>query len=254
MNQERTNRGRRQAMIGLGLLAAVMSPALADGTAKQEGAGKAETKSAVADERDRVERASKTLEDALTGEDAAIPVALLKEAHGIVVIPNVIKGGLVVGGQYGKGLASWRDEGGAWSTPTFVGMGGASYGFQAGVESVDLILVVTDENGLQALLEDGLKLGAGIGVTAGPIGRNAEMGVNVTLDSGIYSYSRAKGLFAGATLEGAVITIDDGANADAYGNGITGQTLLERSVDVAAPELVRPFIDTLHRHVPEMES
>ena len=153
-------------------------------------------------EAERAEMAAEVLKASLTGEDQSIPKALLEEAHAVVVVPHVVKGAFLVGGQYGKGLVSWRDADGNWSAPAFVSMGGASYGFQAGVKAVDLVLVVTDPNGLQALMDDELKLGAGIGVTAGPIGRDAEASTNLTLDTGIYSYSRSKGLFAGASRPG----------------------------------------------------
>ena len=240
--------------LGLGLIAATAAPMQAGAGNEATKAEHEESSSVTEDETKRVEMSADVLKDALTGEDAAIPEALLKEAHGIVVIPHVVKGGLLVGGQYGKGLAAWRTEDGTWSTPMFVGMGGATYGFQAGVETVDLILVITEKDGLKALLEDGLKLGAGIGVTAGPIGRNAEAGVNLTLDSGVYSYSRAKGLFAGATLEGAVVTLDSGANEDVYGQKMTSDDFMTNPPKVKMSPVVEPFTNTLNQHVPELES
>ena len=203
-------------------------------------------------EAERVEMASELLQASLTGEDQSIPTALLEEAHAVVVIPHVVKGAFVVGGQYGKGLISWRDKDGNWSAPAFVSMGGASYGFQAGVKTVDLVLVITDPKGLQALMEDELKLGATIGVTAGPLGRDAQAATNLTLDTGIYSYSRSQGLFAGASLDGAVITLDDDATKKVYGNEMTGQELL-RTVH-KGNVTVEPFLHVLATYVPKLES
>lgn len=203
-------------------------------------------------EAERAEMAAEVLKASLTGEDQSIPKALLEEAHAVVVVPHVVKGAFLVGGQYGKGLVSWRDADGNWSAPAFVSMGGASYGFQAGVKAVDLVLVVTDPNGLQALMDDELKLGAGIGVTAGPIGRDAEASTNLTLDTGIYSYSRSKGLFAGASLEGAVLTLDDDANRKVYGDAMTGKVLL--SSMHTSNDTVMPFVKSLDAYVPDLES
>ncbi|MEZ4647559.1 MAG: lipid-binding SYLF domain-containing protein [Candidatus Eisenbacteria bacterium] len=203
-------------------------------------------------EAERAEMAAEVLKASLTGEDQSIPKALLEEAHAVVVIPHVVKGAFLVGGQYGKGLVSWRDDNGDWSAPAFVSMGGASYGFQAGVKAVDLVLVVTDPNGLQALMDDELKLGAGVGVTAGPIGRDAEAATNLTLDTGIYSYSRSKGLFAGASLEGAVLTLDDDANRKVYGDTTTGKVLL--SSKHGGNDTVKPFLQSLDTYVPDLDS
>lgn len=203
-------------------------------------------------EAERVEMASELLQASLTGEDQRIPNALLEEAHAVVVVPHVVKGAFVVGGQYGKGLIAWRDKTGEWSAPAFVSMGGASYGFQAGVKAVDLVLVITDPRGLQALMEDELKLGATVGVTAGPIGRDAEAATNLTLDTGIYSYSRSQGIFAGASLDGAVLTLDDDATRAVYGGDMTGKELLATIHKGNAT--VEPFLHVLTNYVPKLES
>jgi len=234
------------------LLSTVAARAGDEDRAKMSGEAKQEEMKAESNEAERVGMAAEVLQASLTGDDNAIPRALLEKAHAVVVVPQVVKGAFVVGGQYGKGLVSWRDADGHWSAPAFVSMGGASYGFQAGVKTVDLVLVITDPNGLQALMEDELKLGAGVGVTAGPIGRDAAAAINVTLDTGIYSYSRSQGLFAGASLDGAILALDDAATKKVYGEDMTGKALLEVRHD--GNETVAPFLRTLETYVPKLES
>ncbi|HMB71345.1 MAG TPA: lipid-binding SYLF domain-containing protein, partial [bacterium] len=141
---------------------------------------------------------------------------------------------------------------GSWSSPAYVSLGGASYGFQIGVEATDLVLIFTDKSGLDALLDDKLKLGAEAGVTAGPLGRKAEVGTNVTLDSAIYAYSRSTGLFAGVALDGAVMTLDDDANERVYGSKISHQALLRGSVEPGA--VTKPFLSALQKYVPAREA
>jgi lipid-binding SYLF domain-containing protein len=200
------------------------------------------------DETERAMKAAEVLEAAATSEDASIPNALLEKAWGIAVIPHVVKGAFGIGGRWGKGLVVQRLENGGWSAPAYVSVGGASYGFQIGVDATDLVLVFTDRSGLQSLLDDGLKLGADAGVTAGPLGRRGEIGTNLTLDSAIYSYSRSKGLFAGIALDGAVVTVDEDANHKVYGKDVTASTLL--SGKVAPTPVVSSFHTALKAHVP----
>jgi lipid-binding SYLF domain-containing protein len=129
---------------------------------------------------------------------------------------------------------------GSWSAPAYVSLGGASYGFQIGAQSTDLVLVFTGDNGLRALIDDHVKLGADLSITAGPVGRNVEVGTNLTMDSAIYSYSRSEGLFAGVSLDGAVLEFDEDKNRDAYGEAVTPDRLLSGDVDPAPA--VEPFV------------
>ncbi len=205
----------------------------------------------MSDEAKRAVKAGEVLHSALSSEDGGIPRALLENAHGIIVVPHVVKGAFMVGGQYGKGLAAWRGDDGEWNAPSFVSIGGASYGFQAGVEAVDLVLVVNEEDGIEAIFEDGLKLGATMGVTAGPIGRRAELSTNVTLDAGIYSYSQSKGIFAGAALDGAVLTIDSEANQHVYGE-VDGKHILT-SGEIDVNDTVSPFYSALENLIPDLD-
>ncbi|MEZ4653323.1 MAG: lipid-binding SYLF domain-containing protein [Candidatus Eisenbacteria bacterium] len=160
----------------------------------------------------RAVMAGDVINEMMTGEDQEIPEALLEKANGIAVIPHVVKGAFVVGGQFGKGIVTQRLADGTWSRPVFVDLGSVSYGFQAGVEATDVVLVFLERDGLNSLLDDALKLGANASVAAGPVGRSAEAGTNLTLDSAIYAYSRSKGVFAGIAVDGAVLSMDDSAN------------------------------------------
>lgn len=189
--------------------------------------------------------AAAVLDDAATDADHAIPQALLDRATAIVVVPNVTKAAIGIGGQWGKGLAVQRN-GNGWSAPAYVSLGGASYGFQIGAQSTDLVLVFTGENGLEALLNDHVKLGADVSITAGPLGRNLEVGTNLTMDSAIYSYSRSEGLFAGAALDGAVLEFDEDANRDAYGADVTMTRLI--SGDVSPAPAAQPFLRAVEDH------
>ena len=144
---------------------------------------------------------------------------------------------------------SQRHEDGGWSPPAYIEIGGGSFGLQIGVQASDVVLVFTDEDGIRGLLKGKLKLGADAAVTAGPVGRKAEAGTDVLLRSGIFAYSRSKGLFAGISLDGSVVTIDDSSNRKAYGKSLTGeQILLGREVKPNAT--VEPFVMALNNVAP----
>lgn len=198
----------------------------------------------------RALRSAEVIDSILLAPDKSIPAELLAEAHGIAVIPNMIKGAFVAGGRYGKGLASARDENGEWGTPTYVDIGGGSFGLQIGVEATDLILVFTEPDGLAQMLKDNLKLGADAAAVAGPVGRHLEAGSNFTFDSPIYAYSRNKGVFAGVSLDGSIISIDDSANHAVYGDGVTGTDIVVKR-SVPANAVTEPFLEALERHIPK---
>ena len=145
-------------------------------------------------------------------------------------------------------MISARSADGTWGPASFLDLSGASVGFQIGGDATDVILVFIEENGLDALLEDRVELGANVSAAAGPLGRSVEIGTNVTLDSAIYGYSRSKGLFAGAALDGSVITIDDSANEKAFGREIDGDVAMSGEVD--RPEIFQPFIDAVSEITP----
>ena len=138
----------------------------------------------------------------------AIPTSMLKRAEGLVIIPNMIKGGFGVGGAYGRGVFMVRQPGGMWSRPSFVSMAKGSFGFQAGVSSTDIVLVFCTKRSIEQFTEGKLTLGVDTAVAAGPVGRQAEAGTDLTLTSEVYSYSRARGIFLGAAIDGGVLNID----------------------------------------------
>ncbi len=164
------------------------------------------------------------LNDSLKMPDRGVPKDLLQRSRGLLIFPGVLRAGLVVGITYGLGVGLRRDEDtGKWSKPAFFMIKGGSVGLQAGAEAVDLILLVMSERAVQGLLEDKFTLGADISIAAGPIGREASAGTDLRFNSGILSYSRTKGLFAGISLNGAVFKPDTAANEAFHGKGVTVQ-------------------------------
>lgn len=198
---------------------------------------------------ERAQTSANVLGEVMAMPDNGIPEELMARAKGIAVIPHVIKGAFGVGGRYGKGLVSQRMADGKWGTPAFVEVGGGSFGLQLGVEATDLVLVFTDDSGLKGLLKGKVTLGADATVAAGPVGRKAAVGTDVLLKSAIYSYSRSKGLFAGVSLDGAAITMDDSANQKVYGKEIDANSILTAGAAKTNP-VVKPFIDALEKHSP----
>jgi lipid-binding SYLF domain-containing protein len=200
-------------------------------------------------EGERARNAAAALDSIMAAPDQEIPADLLAKAHGIAVVPNVVKGAFLAGGRFGKGLVSARDEKGKWGTPLYIDIGGGSFGLQIGVEATDLILVFTEPEGLREMLKDNLKLGADAGAVAGPVGRRVEAGTNLTFDSPIYSYSRNKGVFAGVSLDGSILSVDDSANHEVYGKGVSGTDILVGK-KIPVNDTTRPFLEALKRHTP----
>jgi lipid-binding SYLF domain-containing protein len=162
------------------------------------------------------EAAARVFEQVMGAPDRSIPKELLDRAEAVAVFPGMLKAGFVVGGRGGSGVISRRVTGG-WSAPAFFKMGGASVGLQIGAARTDLILLFMNESALKGLLEDKLEVGGEASAAAGPVGRTASASTNLTLDAGILSYSRSKGLFAGLELKGAVINPDNNLNEALYG-------------------------------------
>ena len=202
------------------------------------------------DEAVRTEHAADVLSEIMEAPDQGIPEALLKRAYGIAVIPHVVKGAFGIGGRYGKGLVAQRNADGGWGTPLFIEIGGGSFGLQLGVEATDVVMVFTNRDGIQPLLKGKLKVGADASATAGPVGRKAEVGTDILLKSAIYSYSRSKGLFAGISLDGAVIQLDDDANKSVYGKKSVAADVSVRKVSATALGIVQPFLRALQKYVP----
>ncbi len=177
--------------------------------------------------------------------ESAIPDKLFDEGHAIVVIPDAIKAGLVVGGRRGHGLLSVKTADGTWSNPSFVTLTGGSIGFQAGVQSADIVLVFRSERGLESIVNGKFTLGADAGVAAGPVGRTAAAATDGQMKAEIWSWSRARGLFAGVALDGAVLSIDDAANEAAYGQDTTPRMIFESRIAQRPSAALVGFRDSL---------
>jgi lipid-binding SYLF domain-containing protein len=193
----------------------------------------------------RAQNAVRVLTDIQAIPESAIPDKLLDEAHAIVVVPDSIKAGLVIGGRRGHGLVSVKRADGTWSNPAFVTLTGGSIGFQAGVQSADIVLVFRSERGLESIVNGKFTLGADAGVAAGPVGRNASAATDGQLKAEIWSWSRARGLFAGVALDGAVLAIDDAANESVYGQDTTPRMIFEDRYAQRPSDAVVAFRDAL---------
>lgn len=205
------------------------------------------TSGALAGEREdvRAGEAVRVVEQIQAIPESAIPDRLLDEAKAIVVVPDTIKAGFVFGGRRGLGLMSVKTPQGTWSNPVFVKLAGASFGLQAGVQSADVILVFRSERGLDSIVNGKVTLGADAGVAAGPVGRNAAAATDGQLKAEIWSWSRARGLFAGIALDGAVLSIDNGANSSTYGNAVTPRAVFEGRAPQAPSAAIVAFRDAL---------
>lgn len=173
-----------------------------------------------------------------------IPKAILKEAKAIVVVPSLHRAGFMVGMKYGEGVASIRRADGSWSYPFFVEIGGGSFGIQLGYENVATILVFRTSNSVNELMSEKFTLGAGASASAGPIAANYEKNAEVNMSAEIFTYSQANGLFAGASLEGAVITNKEEKNRALYGSDITIKKIVN-SRDLSETYSVQEFLRTI---------
>ena len=172
-----------------------------------------------------------------------IPPDIWSRTRCAAVIPDLKKAAFIFGGEYGKGVMSCR-SGERWSPPVFMQLAKGSWGFQAGAEEVDVVLLVMNEQGVQKLLQNKVNLGADASIAAGPLGRQGSVGTDAALTAELLSYSRAKGLFAGINLSGGVLRPDEDANTDAYGKGASPKTILA-SRDISAPPQASAFLRAL---------
>ena len=227
-------------------LAALLALALLPLAARSAGAGLSERKIR------KVEESARMLAEFLQARDAEIPRDLLADSRCVMVLPDVAKGALGIGGRYGKGLVSCRLDEGGWSPPGFVEIGGASIGFQIGGEYVNLLLVVRDRRGLDALLSSKVTLGADASVAAGPYGRTAQAATDGQLKAALLSWSRSRGLFAGVALDGAVLKQDKSDNRALYGRKVSLREILlpKEGAALPVPEAARPFAEAVERLVP----
>jgi len=174
---------------------------------------------------DRMQRSVDVLHSVMSTPDKGIPEEVLSGAKCILVVPDLIKGGFVFGGKHGRGVATCRTPEG-WSAPAFVSVGGGSWGLQIGIEEVDLVMLVMNDRGLQHLLSSKFELTGEGSVAAGPVGRHASAGTDWKMNTEMLTYSRSKGVFAGLTLEGAVVEQDNDSTRAIYGKHMSFRNIL----------------------------
>jgi lipid-binding SYLF domain-containing protein len=182
---------------------------------------------------DRVQAAADVLDDIQGAPDRGIPQEVLGSAECVAVVPSMLKGGFIIGGKYGRGLASCRTPKG-WSAPAFFVVSGGSVGFQIGGQAVDLVMLIMNKDGMKHLLSSEFALGADASVAAGPVGRHAEGNTDWKMRAEVLTYSRARGLFAGVSLNGAVVKQDKDSTREFYGRMVPFRTSLIGEIDPPA--------------------
>src|SRR6202166_1402266 len=182
---------------------------------------------------ERIQAAAQVLNDIQGAPDKGIPQEVLGSAECVAVVPSMLKGGFIVGAKYGRGLASCRTEKG-WSAPAFFVVTGGSFGFQIGGQAVDLVMLIMNKDGMRHLLSSEFALGADASVAAGPVGRHGEGNTDWKMRSEVLTYSRARGLFAGVSLNGAVIKQDKDSTREFYGRMVPFRTLLTGEIEPPA--------------------
>jgi lipid-binding SYLF domain-containing protein len=197
---------------------------------------------------DRVQAAADVLNEIQSAPDSGIPQEILSKAECVAVVPSMLKGGFIVGGKYGRGLASCRTPKG-WSTPAFFIVEGGSVGFQIGGQAVDLVMLIMNNDGMQHLLASQFALGADASVAAGPVGRHAEGSTDWKMRAQVLTYSRARGVFAGVSLSGAVVKQDKDTTREFYGHMMTSKAALTGEVD--PPSAANVFLTTLAKWAQE---
>jgi lipid-binding SYLF domain-containing protein len=200
----------------------------------------------IKDEVEQVTKAAQVFQQIMSAPDKAIPKRVLDDADCIAVFPQVIKAAFGIGGRGGRGVAICRTANG-WSAPAYLNLGGGSFGFQIGVESTDYVMLFMTPEGAKSLIESNFKVGANVSVAGGPVGREAEAATDAKFNAQILSYSRSKGLFAGAALEGAVIETANGDMRDAYGANSSAKAVLFDGT-IKAPAQLTAFASTVEKY------
>ena len=198
------------------------------------------------DDVNRTQKAAQVFKAIMNAPDQGIPQNLLESAKCIAIIPGDVKFAFIFGGNYGRGLATCRTEHG-WSAPMFIAINGGSVGYQIGGSSTDIVMLFMNDHALHSLLGDKFKLGADASVAAGPVGRTAAADTDLKLNAEILTYSRAKGVFAGVSLEGAVVQADISGDKAMYGDDVDRHEILSGKVEV--PESARPLLHELHAYL-----
>ena len=203
------------------------------------------TAEAASREEKRVGDAADVLEQLLRIPEKTVPPALLSRAYAVAIIPNVVKAAFGIGARRGKGIIVVRQDDNSWSNPAFIKLTGGSFGWQAGVQSTDIILVFKTRKGVDGIENGRLTLGADASVAAGPVGRHTGIATDIEFKAEVYSYSRSRGLFAGVALEGAGVTMDRKANAAFYGSSsMTPERIFVSSPNIA-PDIANTFVQIL---------
>ena len=197
---------------------------------------------------DRVQAAADVLNEIQAAPDSGIPQDILGKSECVAVVPSMLKGGFILGAKYGRGLASCRTPKG-WSAPAFFVVAGGSFGLQIGGQAVDLVMLIMNENGMKHLLSSEFALGADASVAAGPVGRHAEGNTDWKMRAEVLTYSRARGLFAGVSLNGAVIKQDKDSTREFYGRMVPFRTSLVGEIE--PPPAANAFLTTLAKWAQE---
>lgn len=203
------------------------------------------------DLQNRIDAAKSVLEEIMGAGDRSIPMNILEQATCVGVVPGMMKGAFVFGGQYGQGVVTCR-TGHGWSAPVFIRMAGGSFGFQIGGQAVDLVLVAVNERGFQDLLKNKFKVGGDAAASAGPVGRNTEAATDWKMNAELLTYSRSKGLFAGIDLNGTSVSHNSEDTELYFGGSHSFESVLKGSVNV--PSGAVPFVKTVARYFVESKN
>jgi len=195
----------------------------------------------------KLEEVEEVLRAMMEQPDEGIPITLLHKAEAIVVVPKLKKGGFVVGGKFGRGVAMVRQDAGNWSDPLFIKIAGGSFGLQIGYSSTDLFLIFKDARSLERLAQNKgeFTIGGDLSIAAGPVGRQSSANTDLDFEAEVYSYSRSRGIFAGVSLEGSEIRVDEEANDAYYGTSYPVAQMFEKSIQAASDSSVTERIKAI---------
>jgi lipid-binding SYLF domain-containing protein len=191
---------------------------------------------------DRLDHAGSVLHEIMAAPDKGIPEEVLEHAKCVAVVPHLLKGGFVFGAENGRGIATCRTADG-WSAPAFFTITGGSWGLQIGIEGIDLVMIIQNDRGMQHLINSNFELGADASAAAGPVGRHASADTDWKMETEVLTYSRARGAFAGITLNGSAIRRDEDSTEAIYGHDISTRHILQG--EVAMPPAAHRFIDAV---------
>jgi lipid-binding SYLF domain-containing protein len=196
----------------------------------------------------RLKDAAQVFEEVMSTPDKAIPQTLLDKAECAIIVPGMIKGAFIVGGEYGRGFASCRKGTSGWGPPTALRLTGGSFGLQLGAQATDVVMLVMNKKGFERLLTDKFTIGGEASAAVGPVGRNAAADTDALMTAEILSWSRSRGVFAGVSLNGTVVQMDKGENEKLYGKPLTSKEILQGTIPV--PESARVLTSVLQKYAP----